>query len=391
MIKDAFTGLFNSSGWAQAGWQNYVMIALAFFFLYLAIAKKFEPLLLVGIAFGMLLSNLPIDPTSSPIYTPELWSGQTVDYQKVFSQGGLLDMLYVGVKTGVYPCIIFMGVGAMSDFGPLLSNPKSLLLGAAAQLGIFTAFILAIVLGFSGQEAASIGIIGGADGPTAIWLTKELAPHILGPIVIAAYSYMALIPMIQPPIMKALTTKKERMVEMKPTRVVSQREKILFPIVSATFICLILPSVTPLVGSLMFGNLLKECKVTERLNDTVQNAFMNIVTICLGLSVGATTHWASFLTVNTIKIVALGLFAFAFATVGGVLMGKLMYIATKGKINPLIGSAGVSAVPMAARVSHKVGLEYNPKNYLLMHAMGPNIAGVIGSAVAAGILMSVFG
>jgi oxaloacetate decarboxylase beta subunit len=391
MIKDAFTGLFNSSGWAQAGWQNYVMIALAFFFLYLAIAKKFEPLLLVGIAFGMLLSNLPIDPTSSPIYTPELWLGQTVDYQKVFSQGGLLDMLYVGVKTGVYPCIIFMGVGAMSDFGPLLSNPKSLLLGAAAQLGIFTAFILAIVLGFSGQEAASIGIIGGADGPTAIWLTKELAPHILGPIVIAAYSYMALIPMIQPPIMKALTTKKERMVEMKPTRVVSQREKILFPIVSATFICLILPSVTPLVGSLMFGNLLKECKVTERLNDTVQNAFMNIVTICLGLSVGATTHWASFLTVNTIKIVALGLFAFAFSTVGGVLMGKLMYIATKGKINPLIGSAGVSAVPMAARVSHKVGLEYNPKNYLLMHAMGPNIAGVIGSAVAAGILMSVFG
>lgn len=391
MIKDAFTGLFNSSGWAQAGWQNYVMIALAFFFLYLAIAKKFEPLLLVGIAFGMLLSNLPIDPTSSPIYTPELWLGQTVDYQKVFSQGGLLDMLYVGVKTGVYPCIIFMGVGAMSDFGPLLSNPKSLLLGAAAQLGIFTAFILAIVLGFSGQEAASIGIIGGADGPTAIWLTKELAPHILGPIVIAAYSYMALIPMIQPPIMKALTTKKERMVEMKPTRVVSQREKILFPIVSATFICLILPSVTPLVGSLMFGNLLKECKVTERLNDTVQNAFMNIVTICLGLSVGATTHWAIFLTVNTIKIVALGLFAFAFSTVGGVLMGKLMYIATKGKINPLIGSAGVSAVPMAARVSHKVGLEYNPKNYLLMHAMGPNIAGVIGSAVAAGILMSVFG
>ncbi|MGI6136803.1 MAG: sodium ion-translocating decarboxylase subunit beta [Christensenellales bacterium] len=391
MIKDAFTGLFNSSGWAQAGWQNYVMIALAFFFLYLAIAKKFEPLLLVGIAFGMLLSNLPIDPTSSPIYTPELWLGQTVDYQKVFSQGGLLDMLYVGVKTGVYPCIIFMGVGAMSDFGPLLSNPKSLLLGAAAQLGIFTAFILAIVLGFSGQEAASIAIIGGADGPTAIWLTKELAPHILGPIVIAAYSYMALIPMIQPPIMKALTTKKERMVEMKPTRVVSQREKILFPIVSATFICLILPSVTPLVGSLMFGNLLKECKVTERLNDTVQNAFMNIVTICLGLSVGATTHWASFLTVNTIKIVALGLFAFAFSTVGGVLMGKLMYIATKGKINPLIGSAGVSAVPMAARVSHKVGLEYNPKNYLLMHAMGPNIAGVIGSAVAAGILMSVFG
>jgi len=391
MIKDAFTGLFNSSGWAQAGWQNYVMIALAFFFLYLAIAKKFEPLLLVGIAFGMLLSNLPIDPTSSPIYTPELWLGQTVDYQKVFSQGGLLDMLYVGVKTGVYPCIIFMGVGAMSDFGPLLSNPKSLLLGAAAQLGIFTAFILAIVLGFSGQEAASIAIIGGADGPTAIWLTKELAPHILGPIVIAAYSYMALIPMIQPPIMKALTTKKERMVEMKPTRVVSQREKILFPIVSATFICLILPSVTPLVGSLMFGNLLKECKVTERLNDTVQNAFMNIVTICLGLSVGATTHWASFLTVNTIKIVALGLFAFAFSTVGGVLMGKLMYIATKGKINPLIGSAGVSAVPMAARVSHKVGLEYNPKNYLLMHAMGPNVAGVIGSAVAAGILMSVFG
>ncbi|HQC55113.1 MAG TPA: sodium ion-translocating decarboxylase subunit beta [Clostridia bacterium] len=391
MIKDAFTGIFTNSGWATSSWQNYVMIALAFFFLYLAIAKKFEPLLLVGIAFGMLLSNLPIDPTSSAIYTPELWSGQVVDYQKVFSQGGLLDMLYVGVKTGVYPCIIFMGVGAMSDFGPLLSNPKSLLLGAAAQLGIFTAFTLAIILGFTGPQAASIGIIGGADGPTAIWLTKELAPEILGPIVIAAYSYMALIPLIQPPIMKALTTKKERMVEMKPTRVVSQREKILFPIVVSTFICLILPSVTPLIGSLMFGNLLKECKVTERLNDTVQNAFMNIVTICLGLSVGATTHWASFLTWNTIKIIALGLFAFAFSTVGGILMGKLMYVVTKGKINPLIGSAGVSAVPMAARVSHKVGLEYNPKNYLLMHAMGPNVAGVIGSAVAAGILMSVFG
>lgn len=391
MIKDAFTGLFNSSGWAQASWQHFVMIGIAFLFLFLAISKKFEPLLLVGIAFGMLLANLPIDRTSTAIYNPDLWNGATVNYQQVFTEGGLLDMLYIGVKTGVYPCIIFMGVGAMSDFGPLLSNPKSLLLGAAAQLGIFTAFILAIVLGFNGPEAASIGIVGGADGPTAIWLTKTLAPHILGPIVIAAYSYMALIPMIQPPIMKLLTTKKERVVEMKPTRVVSQREKILFPILAATFICLILPAVTPLIGSLMFGNLLKECKVTERLNETIQNAFMNIITICLGLSVGATTHYSSFLTINTLKIVGLGLFAFAFSTVGGVLMGKLMYVASKGKINPLIGAAGVSAVPMAARVAHREGQKYNSKNFLLMHAMGPNIAGVIGSAVAAGILMSVFG
>lgn len=390
MIGDIFRNLVSTSGWATASWQQFVMLGLACVLLFLAISKKFEPLLLVGIAFGMLLSNLPMDPNSSAIFTPAFWAEKNVDYMKVLTQGGLLDMLYIGVKTGVYPCIIFFGVGAMSDFGPMLSNPKSLLLGAAAQFGIYAAFILAIALGFTGNQAASIGIIGGADGPTAIWLTKSLAPELLGPIVVAAYSYMALIPLIQPPIMRLLTTKKERMIKMEPTRIVSKREKILFPIVSSIFICLILPSVTPLLGSLMFGNLLKECGVTERLSDTVQNALINIVTIFLGLSVGATTYYANFLTWSTLKIVFLGLAAFMLSTAGGTLMGKLMCVLTKGKINPLIGSAGVSAVPMAARVSHIEGLRANPKSYLLMHAMGPNIAGVIGSAVAAGILMAVF-
>lgn len=391
MIGDIFKNLVYTSGWATASWQQFVMIGLACLLLFMAIAKKFEPLLLVGIAFGMLLSNLPQDPNSSAIFTPALWGNATVNYQEVFTKGGLLDMLYIGVKTGVYPCIIFFGVGAMSDFGPMLSNPKSLLLGAAAQVGIYSAFVLAIALGFTGPQAASIGIIGGADGPTAIWLTKSLAPELLGPIVVAAYSYMALIPLIQPPIMRALTSKKERMIKMEATREVSKKEKILFPIVSSIFICLILPSVTPLLGSLMFGNLLKECGVTERLSDTVQNALINIVTIFLGLSVGATTYYANFLTWNTLKIVFLGLAAFMLSTAGGTLMGKLMCVITKGKINPLIGSAGVSAVPMAARVAHKEGLRANPKNYLIMHAMGPNVAGVIGSAVAAGILLAVFG
>lgn len=391
MIGDIFKNLVYTSGWATASWQQFVMIGLACLLLFMAIAKKFEPLLLVGIAFGMLLSNLPQDPNSSPIFSPALWGSSTVNYQEVFTKGGLLDMLYIGVKTGVYPCIIFFGVGAMSDFGPMLSNPKSLLLGAAAQIGIYCAFVLAIALGFSGPQAASIGIIGGADGPTAIWLTKSLAPELLGPIVVAAYSYMALIPLIQPPIMRALTSKKERMIKMEASREVSKKEKILFPIVSSIFICLILPSVTPLLGSLMFGNLLKECGVTERLSDTVQNALINIVTIFLGLSVGATTYYANFLTWNTLKIVFLGLAAFMLSTAGGTLMGKLMSVLTKGKINPLIGSAGVSAVPMAARVAHKEGLRANPKNYLIMHAMGPNVAGVIGSAVAAGILLAVFG
>ena len=314
-----------------------------------------------------------------------------VNYLNVLQHGGLLDVLYIGVKTGVYPCLIFIGVGAMTDFGPMIANPKSLLLGAAAQLGVFSAFIMAIIFGFSPNQAASIGIIGGADGPTAIWLTKSLAPELLSAIAIAAYSYMALIPIIQPPIMRLLTTKKERAIKMDQLREVSKAEKIVFPIMVTIFCCLLLPSVAPLLGCLMFGNLLKECGVTERLSDTAQNALMNIVTLFLGISVGATAQAASFLTWDTIKIVVLGLVAFSLSTIGGTLIGKLMCWLTKGKINPLIGAAGVSAVPMAARVAHSEGLKANPSNYLLMHAMGPNVAGVIGSAVAAGILMAVFG
>lgn len=387
--------LWDTSGLANFTWQNAVMLIIACVFLYLGIKKQFEPLLLVGIAFGMLLTNLPVAGLDDMIYHPEWWTGEAavadgVDYVNILQHGGLIDILYIGVKTGVYPCLIFMGVGAMTDFEPLLSNPKSLLLGAAAQIGVYVAFFFAICIGFTGPEAASIGIIGGADGPTAIWLTKSLAPHLLAPIAVAAYSYMALIPLIQPPLMKLMTTKKERAIVMKPTRKVKKSEKILFPIIVTLATCFILPSVAGLLGCLMFGNLLKECGVTERLSDTVQNALMNIVTLFLGISVGATAQAATFLKLQTIYIIALGLGAFMFATFGGLLFGKFMCFVTKGKVNPLIGSAGVSAVPMAARVSNNVGRLYNKDNYLLMHAMGPNVAGVIGSAVAAGFLMAVF-
>ncbi len=393
-VLDTLTKLWNESGFAQflvsGGWKSLVMIAVACVLLYLGIVKKFEPLLMVGIAFGCLLTNLP----GANVYHMELWDAyinEEIGLGTIMHDGGLLDILYIGVKAGVYPSLIFMGVGAMTDFGPLISNVKSLLLGAAAQLGVFVAFFGAVLLGFSGKEAASIGIIGGADGPTAIFLTTKLAPNLLGAIAIAAYSYMALIPMIQPPIMKLLTTKKEREVKMEQARVVSKTEKILFPIIVTIFVVLLLPSTAPLVGCLMLGNLFRECGVTDRLSDTVQNALMNIVTIFLSTSVGATTVASRFLTPDTLKIVALGLVAFAISTVGGLLGGKVMYKASGGKINPLIGSAGVSAVPMAARVSQIEGQKANPSNFLLMHAMGPNVAGVIGSAIAAGFLLSVFG
>ena len=395
-IGKIFVDLAKGSGFANMTWGNLIMIILACFFLFLGIKKKFEPLLLVGIAFGILLTNLPQASSSDFIYHPEWWTGDEavahgVNYLNVLQHGGLLDILYIGVKTGVYPCLIFIGVGAMTDFGPMIANPKSLLLGAAAQLGIFTAFLMAVIFGFGGEQAASIAIIGGADGPTAIWLTKSLAPELLSAIAIAAYSYMALIPIIQPPIMRLFTTQKEREIKMEQLREVTKREKIVFPIMVTIFCCLLLPSVAPLLGCLMFGNLLKECGVTDRLSDTAQNALMNIVTLFLGISVGATAQATTFLSFNTIKIVVLGLIAFSLSTTGGLLFGKLMCKITKGKINPLIGAAGVSAVPMAARVAHSEGLKANPKNYLLMHAMGPNVAGVIGSAVAAGILMAVFG
>ena len=384
-LDSGFAGFF-----ADGGWKNLIMIGVACVLLYLGIVKKFEPLLLVGIAFGCLLTNIP----GAGLYHPELWDqliAGEIGYGHILKYGGLLDILYIGVKTGVYPSLIFMGVGAMTDFGPLLAYPKSLMLGAAAQLGVFVAFFGAILLGFSGPEGASIGIIGGADGPTAIFLASMLAPHLLGPIAIAAYSYMALIPMIQPPIMRALTTPEERAVKMEQARVVSKTEKIIFPILVATFVILLLPSTAPLIGCLMFGNLLRECGVTDRLSDTSQNAMMNIVTIFLSTSVGATTVAARFLSLETLKIVALGLTAFAISTVGGLLVGKLMYKLSGGKVNPLIGSAGVSAVPMAARVSQVEGQKANPGNFLLMHAMGPNVAGVIGSAIAAGFLLAVFG
>lgn len=397
-IGQTLQRLWNDSGvnafFVGDGWKSLVMIVIACVLLYLGIVKKFEPLLLVGIAFGCLLSNLPL----GGLYHQELWddfmnegSAFYHSYGHVLAEGGLLDFFYIGVKTSLYPCLIFLGVGAMTDFGPLLSNPKSMLMGAAAQLGVFVAFFLAICIGFTGPEAASIGIIGGADGPTAIFLTMQLAPHLLGPIAIAAYSYMALIPLIQPPFMKLLTTGKERRVVMKQAREVSKTEKIIFPIVVTVFVSILLPSTAPLIGCLMLGNLFRECGVTARLSDTVQNALMNIVTIMLSTSVGATMVGASFLNLNTLKIIALGVFAFALSTIGGLLMGKVLHVVTKGKVNPLIGSAGVSAVPMAARVSQDVGRKYNPTNYLLMHAMGPNVAGVIGSAIAAGFLLSVFG
>ena len=401
-IGETLLKLWNDSGFAkmisgfmaEGGWQNLVMLIIGCVLLYLAIVKKFEPLLLCGIAFGCILSNLP----GAGLYNQELWDNfMNADhaayhsYGTILKEGGLLDFFYIGVKTSIYPCLIFMGVGAMTDFGPLLSNPKSLLLGAAAQMGVFAAFIGAVLLGFTGEEAASIGIIGGADGPTAIFLTSKLAPHLLGAIAVAAYSYMALIPLIQPPFMKLLTTKKMREVKMEQTRNVSKTERIIFPIVVTLFVALLLPDTAPLIGCLMFGNLLKETGVTERLSDVAQNALMNIVTLFLGISVGATMVGSRFLTLDTIKIVALGLIAFSFSTIGGLLVGKLMYKLSGGKINPLIGSAGVSAVPMAARVANKEGQKANPANFLLMHAMGPNVAGVIGSAIAAGFLLSVFG
>ena len=415
-VGEILLNLWNDSGFAAVfsgfgagGWQNLVMIAISCVLLYLAIVKKFEPLLLCGIAFGCLLANLP----SAGLYTQGLWdcyvqgipyeilneSGEviktlthdTMTFTDILHYGGLLDIFYIGVKTSLYPCLIFMGVGAMTDFGPLLSNPKSLLLGAAAQLGVFAAFFGAIALGFTGSEAASIGIIGGADGPTAIFLTSQLAPHLLGAIAVAAYSYMALIPLIQPPFMKLLTTPEQRKIKMVQTRTVSKAEKIIFPIVVTIFVAMLLPDTAPLIGCLMLGNLFKETGVTDRLSDTVQNALMNIVTILLSTSVGATMVGATFLTGSTLKIVVLGVCAFILSTCGGLLGGQVMCWLTKGKVNPLIGSAGVSAVPMAARVSNLEGQKANPSNFLLMHAMGPNVAGVIGSAIAAGFLLSVFG
>ena len=375
-------------------WRVVVMLLISFFLLYLAIAKKYEPLLLLPIAFGMLLTNLP----GAGLFHSELWtafldenSPMFHNYGAIMREGGLLDILYIGVKAGIYPCLIFIGVGAMTDFGPLIANPKSLLLGAAAQLGIFITFLTANALGFSEAEAGSIGIIGGADGPTSIFLTSKLAPNLLGPVAIAAYSYMALVPVIQPPIMRALTTKKERAIRMKQLRSVSKTEKIIFPVMVATIVALILPDAAPLIGCLMLGNLMRECGVVERLSKTVQNELMNIVVIFLGLTVGATATAESFLQLKTLMILGMGIIAFGLGSAGGVLLAKFMNLFSKEKINPLIGSAGVSAVPMAARVSQQVGQESDPGNFLLMHAMGPNVAGVIGSAIAAGFLLAVFG
>ncbi len=483
-ILGTLSGLVQESGFAgflaAGGWKNLIMIALACVLLYLGIGKKFEPLLMVGIAFGVLLTNIPggglyhmgmwdsyvyeapydvmydyalYNKAETRAYTQEEFTyyvyaracghseaeieayfedhkasgsdiytdvmnlmaspdfdqslverlqadekGETewevkneLSFTDIIHLGGLLDILYIGVKAGIYPCLIFIGIGAMTDFGPLISRPSSLILGAAAQLGVFLAFFGAVAMGFTGPEAGSIGIIGGADGPTAILTTSKLAPHLLGPIAIAAYSYMALIPLIQPPIMRALTTKKEREVKMEQTRPVSKVEKIVFPILVATFIILLIPSTAPLIGCLMFGNLLRETGCTDRLSDTAQNALMNIVTLFLGISVGATTVASRFLNLQTLMIIALGLIAFSLSTVGGLLVGKLMYVVTGGKVNPLIGSAGVSAVPMAARVAQVEGQKANPSNFLLMHAMGPNVAGVIGSAIAAGFLLKIFG
>ena len=362
--------LLEASGFAALTWQNIAMILVSFVLFYLAIVKKFEPLLLLPISFGMFLVNLPL--------------------AGLMDEGGVINIMSYGVKSNLFPCLVFMGVGAMTDFSPLIANPISLILGAAAQLGIYVAFIFATQIGFTPAEAAAIGIIGGADGPTSIYIANNLARHLLAPIAVAAYSYMALIPLIQPPIMRALTTKKERAVKMGQLRKVSKAEKIVFPIAVVLFTSLLLPSVAPLLGLLMLGNLFKESGVVQRLSDTAQNAMINIITIMLGLSVGAKADGATFLDVSTLKIIAMGLAAFCFSTAGGVLLGKLLYVITGGKINPLIGSAGVSAVPMAARVSQTVGAKENPTNFLLMHAMGPNVAGVIGSAVAAGFFMMIF-
>ena len=381
-------GLWASSGFASLGWQQGVMLLVSFGLLYLAIVKKFEPMLLLPIAFGMMLANLPetglmADPAGL------MDAAQKVEGAHWYDDG-VLRLIYVGVKSSIFPCLIFMGVGAMTDFGPLLANPSSLLLGAAAQLGIYVAFIIAILFGFTPEEAASISIIGGADGPTAIFTASKLAAHLLAPISVAAYSYMALIPLIQPPIMRLLTTKKEREVKMGQLRKVSKTEKIIFPIVVTVLCALLIPSTAPLIGMLMIGNLFRECGVVERLSDVSQNALCNIITILLGVTVGATANGEQFLQLKTLGIIIIGLVAFSFSTAGGVLLGKLMYIVTKGKVNPLIGSAGVSAVPMAARVAQVEGKKANPTNFLLMHAMGPNVAGVIGSACAAGFMMLLF-
>jgi len=413
---DGIVKIAKSTGFAGGTWREYVMIAIACLLLYLAIVKQFEPLLLMPIAFGMLLANLPLaglmgDPSYSFFDSLEAAKAaavasrhdvaeityrldkvtNTMRYGIQTSNGGLLYYLYKGVKLGIYPPLIFMGVGAMTDFAPLIANPSALLMGAAAQLGIFITFIGAKLLGFNAREAGAIGIIGGADGPTAIFVTTKLAPHLLGPIAVAAYSYMALVPVIQPPIMKALTTQKERTIRMGQLRTVSKTELVIFPILVTIIVSLLLPDAASLVGMLMLGNLMRVCGVTERLNKTAQNELCNIVTIFLGLTVGATTKGTTFLTWSTIKIVILGVIAFSFGTAGGVLLAKLMSKLSGGRINPLIGSAGVSAVPMAARVSQKVGQQYDPGNFLLMHAMGPNVAGVIGSAVAAGVFIALFG
>ena len=385
MMSMGIVQIFNN--WFDGDWRYLVMIAIGCLLLYLAIVKQFEPLLLLPIAMGMILTNIP----DAGMFHSELFAGGHVHWQAMAENAGLLDYLYLGVKLGIYPCLIFVGVGAMTDFGPLLANPKSLLLGAAAQIGIFVTFLCAIAMGFTPEQAGSIGIIGGADGPTAIFLTSKLAPELLGPIAVAAYSYMALVPVIQPPIMRALTTQKEREIEMKQLRTPSKTEKIIFPIMVIIVVSLILPSAASLIGCLMLGNLMKECGVVDRLAKTVQNELMNIVTIFLGITVGATATADAFLNVQTLMILAVGIVAFAMGSAGGVLLAKFMNLFTKEKINPLIGSAGVSAVPMAARVSQNVGQEANPSNFLLMHAMGPNVAGVIGSAVAAGILLSFLG
>lgn len=403
---DSILKMLDSSGFLSLGWQNYVMIGISIFLIYLAIGREYEPLVLLPIAFGMLLVNLYPSLMAAPSYElqtvadyiAEHGAASTaypiieqagVQYYQIPSYGGLLYYLYQGVKLGIYPPLIFLGIGAMTDFGPLIANPKSFFLGAAAQLGIFITFIGAIALGFTSKEAGAIGIIGGADGPTAIFVTSKLAPHLLGPIAVAAYSYMALVPIIQPPIMKALTTQKEREIVMEQLRPVSKLEKIMFPVVVIILVSLFVPDATPLVGMLMLGNIFRECGVVDRISKAAQNELMNIITIFLGTTVGATATGSVFLTPKTLGIILLGLAAFSCGTAGGVLFGKIMCKLTKGKVNPLIGSAGVSAVPMAARVSQKVGQEANPANFLLMHAMGPNVAGVIGSAVAAGVLLSI--
>ena len=411
-IGESLGNFFRTMGFMNISWRQVIMLFISFFLLYLAIKKKYEPLLLLPIAFGMLLTNLPgvlnpiLGEVTPVMFHQDLWtafldqnSPNYHSYGTIMREGGLLDIFYIGVKAGVYPCLIFIGVGAMTDFGPLIANPKSLILGGAAQIGIFVTFLCANALGLTGidaitfteAEAGSIGIIGGADGPTSIFLTSKLAPHLLGPIAIAAYSYMALVPVIQPPIMRALTTKEERAIKMKQLRPVSKTEKIVFPILVATIVALILPDAAPLIGCLMLGNLMNVCGVVDRLSKTAQEDLMNIVVILLGLSVGATATGDSFLNAKTLMILSMGIIAFGLGSAGGVLLAKFMNLFTKEKINPLIGSAGVSAVPMAARVSQTVGQEENPGNFLLMHAMGPNVAGVIGSAVAAGILLSMLG